>query len=70
MDFNFPFKSGLGISKFLAHVSAECQDLIAKLLAYNPEDRYSAKQALNHPYFRDLIEQELKLSKMSSNNFK
>jgi len=70
MDFNFPYKNGLGVSKFLAHVSSECQDLIQKLLAYNPEDRYSAKQALSHPYFRDLIEQELKLSKMSSNNFK
>jgi serine/threonine protein kinase len=40
------------------------------MLAYNPEDRYSAKQALSHPYFKDLVEQELKLSKMSSNNFK
>ena len=57
MDFNFPYKNGLGVSKFLSHVSSECQDLIQKLLAYNP-------------YFKDLIEQELKLSKMSSNNIK
>lgn len=70
MNFNFPYKSGLGISKFLQHISSECQDLIQKLLTYNPEERFSAKQALNHPYFRDLVEQELKLSKMSSHNFK
>jgi serine/threonine protein kinase len=69
IDFNFPHKNGLGISKFLSHVSSECQDLITKLLAYNPEERFSSKQALNHPYFKDLVEQEIKLSKMSSNNF-
>ena len=30
------------------------QDLIAKLLAYNPDERLSARQALRHPYFKDL----------------
>lgn len=33
-------------------------DLIAKLLAYNPDERLSARQALRHPYFRDLRDQE------------
>lgn len=33
-------------------------DLIAKLLAYNPDERLSARQALRHPYFKDLREQE------------
>jgi serine/threonine protein kinase len=70
IDFNFPIKQGLGISKFLSHVSTECQDLILKLLCYNPEERYSAKQALNHPYFKDLVEQEQKLAKLSTNQFK
>jgi renal tumor antigen len=69
IDFNFSVKGGLGISKFLSHISADCQDLILKLLTYNPEERYSAKQALNHPYFKDLVEGEAKLAKMSSNNF-
>src|SRR4051794_37262142 len=69
IDFNFPFKQGLGTTKFLGHVTVDCQDLITKLLAYNPEERYSAKQALSHPYFKDLVEQEIKLSKMSSINF-
>ena len=58
------------ISKFLSHVSAECQDLILKLLCYNPEERYSAKQALNHAYFKDMVEQEQKLAKLSTNQFK
>jgi serine/threonine protein kinase len=29
-------------------------DLLEKMLKYNPAERISAKQALNHPYFDDL----------------
>jgi hypothetical protein len=35
------------------------------LLIYNPEERFSAKQALAHPFFKEVIEQELKQSKQS-----
>ena len=61
MDFNFPQKEGTGISKLTQHISPECIDLIEKLLAYNPDDRLSAKQALRHPYFADLYEQDKRL---------
>ena len=66
MEFNFPNKLGIGISKFIPHVSADCQDIILKLLAYNPDDRLSTKQALSHKYFKDLQQQEEKLNKMST----
>lgn len=66
IEFNFPHKTGIGINKFLSHASAECQDLINKLLIYNPEERISSKQALNHPYFKDLKKQDDKLLKMST----
>ena len=65
----FTNKKGLGISKFLTHVTTDCVDIIHKLLIYNPEERFSAKNALAHPFFKDLVEQELKLSKMSFNNY-
>lgn len=65
----FNYKKGLGISKFLTHVSVDCQDIIHKLLIYNPDERYSAKNALAHPFFKELVEQELKQSKMSFNNY-
>ena len=37
---------------------SDCIELITKLLAYNPEDRLSARQALRHPYFREIRESE------------
>ncbi len=66
IEFDFPHKVGIGINKFLSHVSEDCKDLINKLLIYNPEERISAKQALNHPYFKDLKKQDEKLMKMST----
>lgn len=61
MDFNFPQKEGTGIAKLTSHISPECMDLIEKCLVYNPDDRISAKQAMKHPYFRDLYEQDKRI---------
>lgn len=61
MDFNFPPKKGTGISKLIPQASSECIDFIEKCLVYNPDDRMSAKQALKHPYFKDLYEQDKRM---------
>jgi renal tumor antigen len=58
MDFNFPPNEGTGIEKMIPHIAADCIDLIQKLLAYNPDERLSARQGLRHPWFRDLREAE------------
>jgi serine/threonine protein kinase len=29
-------------------------DLISKLVVFNPAERWTAEQALHHPYFKDL----------------
>ena len=58
MDFNFVTKTGSGIEKLIPHCAPECVDLITKLLAYDPDDRLSARQALRHPYFREIREAE------------
>lgn len=57
-DIVYEKKTGIGIKKFLPHVSSECIDLISQMLIYNPDERITAKQALNHVYFKDLVEQE------------
>ena len=54
MDFNFPYKYGLGISSMMKHASKGCADLVMQLCAYDPDERLSAKHALRHPYFKDI----------------
>lgn len=56
MTFNFPQKEGTGFERLIAHASQEAKVLIRKMLAYNPDDRISARQVLNDAYFRDLRE--------------
>ncbi len=34
---------------------------LEKLLTYNPDERLTANQALKHPYFKDLREQEKRM---------
>jgi renal tumor antigen len=43
-SFGFPACEGSGLAKLLGHVHPDCADLISKLLAYNPDERLSARQ--------------------------
>jgi renal tumor antigen len=60
MQFNFPTKKGTGIADLIPHISKDAQDLILKLLIYNPDNRITATQALKHNYFKDLRDTEAK----------
>ena len=53
IDINFTPKEGTGVEKLIMHISDEARDLICKMLLYNHEERITAKEALNHPYFVD-----------------
>ena len=53
IDFNFPHKEPQQMSKLIPHCSPECVDIIVKLLAYDPDDRLSARQAVKHSYFKE-----------------
>lgn len=47
---------GKGFERHLNHCSDLFIDLLKKLLVYHPDERLSAKQALQHPYFQDITE--------------
>ena len=68
-DVKYEYQKGIGIQRFLTHVSPQCVDLINKMLVYDPDKRLTAKQCLNHECFKDLVEQDLKMTKMSQINF-
>jgi len=56
MEFDFPPKKYVGISRLISHVSKECQELILWMITYNPDDRPSASQIMKHAYFKELKE--------------
>ena len=58
IKFNFPQVEGTGVEKHIMHVSAAGRDVIKKMLMYKTEDRISARQALKHNYFKDIVAQE------------
>lgn len=58
MNFNFPSKKGSGIERMLQHASTDAIDLIYKMCTYDPDERMTAKQALRHPYFKELREND------------
>ncbi|KAK2504840.1 hypothetical protein MC885_006101 [Smutsia gigantea] len=53
MSFDFPFKKGSGIPLLTANLSPQCLSLLHAMVAYDPDDRITAHQALQHPYFQE-----------------
>ena len=61
---------GFGLHRLMSKYNKECVDIISKMLIYDPEQRYTAKQCLCHPYFKGLLEQDMEhVQKESSLNF-
>lgn len=58
ISFDFPPQKGIGIPQLIPQVPPDCVDLIVKLLKYDAADRISAREALRHPYFKDVRETE------------
>ncbi|KAM9202040.1 MAPK/MAK/MRK overlapping kinase [Dugong dugon] len=53
MSFDFPFKKGSGISLLTTNLSPQCHSLLCAMVAYDPDERITAHQALQHPYFQE-----------------
>jgi len=57
MEFDFPEKKGTGVASLIPNFG-EAAEIISKLLNYNHNHRLSAQQALKHPYFKEMREQD------------
>ncbi|KAM5340935.1 MAPK/MAK/MRK overlapping kinase isoform 4-T5 [Glossophaga mutica] len=53
MSFDFPFKKGSGIPLLTASLPPQGLSLLHAMVAYDPDERITAHQALQHPYFRE-----------------
>jgi serine/threonine protein kinase len=60
ISFDFPEQKGIGIPQLIPHASADSIDLMVKLLKYDASERIAAREAMRHPYFRDIREAEMK----------
>mmetsp|Transcript_17710 Transcript_17710/g.33376 ORF Transcript_17710/g.33376 Transcript_17710/m.33376 type:complete len:505 (+) Transcript_17710:142-1656(+) len=58
VSFDFAAQKGIGIPQLIPHASADCIDLIVKLLKYDASERISAREAMRHPYFKEARESE------------
>lgn len=71
ISFDFPPQKGIGIPQLIPQASPDSVDLIVKLLKYDATERITAREAMRHPYFKDVREAEAKLlseSKQSTTN--
>lgn len=65
ISFDFPQQKGLGIPQLIPHAPADGVELMVKLLKYDASERISAREAMRHPYFRDIREQEARMLQQS-----
>ncbi|ESO87730.1 hypothetical protein LOTGIDRAFT_194178 [Lottia gigantea] len=66
MNFNFPPKKGSGIERLLPHVTEDAIALIYLMCTYDPDDRLTARQALRHPYFKELKDADKRIQIMKA----
>ncbi|XP_051502042.1 MAPK/MAK/MRK overlapping kinase-like isoform X1 [Myxocyprinus asiaticus] len=64
MRFDFPPRKGCGISQLIPHCSAVSLSLLHQMLTYDPDERISARTALQHSCFRELRMAERKATSL------
>ena len=62
LNYSFSHVAGTGLAQLLSRSTPGCLEIICRMLAYNPDERITAKQALNSPYFKDQRSQDQRLT--------
>lgn len=64
LNFGIPLQNKTDLTKMMPNIHPEILDLIEKLLAYNPSERISAEDSLQHDVFKTFmqLEKQYKLS--------
>ena len=62
---DFPPQRGVGIRQLVPHATTDCIDLIVQLLKYDASERITAREAMRHPFFKDMKEPDRKSSTAS-----
>lgn len=60
ISLDFPPQKAIGIPQLIPHASPDSIDLIVKLLKYDASERITAREAMRHPYFKEIREAEAK----------
>lgn len=60
ISFDFPEQKGIGIGQLIPHASPDLIDLVVKLLKYDASERITSREAMRHPYFKEIREVEVK----------
>lgn len=58
ISFDFPLQKGVGIPQLIPHATSDAIDLIVRLLKYDASERITAREAMRHPYFKEIRDQE------------
>jgi serine/threonine protein kinase len=58
ISFDFPAQKGVGIPNLISHATPDCIDIIEKMLKYDASERISAREAMRHPYFKEMRDSE------------
>ena len=51
---SLPKRSKQAWEKVLPGYSTETYDLLSKMLTFNPDERLTVEECLNHPFFKDI----------------
>eukprot|EP00039_Didymoeca_costata_P000684 m.46815 g.46815 ORF g.46815 m.46815 type:complete len:457 (+) comp10411_c1_seq1:120-1490(+) len=75
-SFKFEEELGHGLRKYLPYASTDCISLLSGMLAYAPDERFTARECLKHAYFKQLRDadrkraRELKLEREKAEQLK